>query len=404
MAAQQSAKVPMEKSKLKPAFKWEDPLLLDEQLTDEERMIQSSARAYAQEKLLPRVTEANRHEVFHREIMNEMGSLGLLGSTIHGYGCAGINYVSYGLIAREIERVDSGYRSALSVQSSLVMYPIYAFGTEAQKQKYLPKLATGEWVGCFGLTEPDGGSDPGSMKTRATKTKGGYTLKGSKMWITNSPIADVFVVWAKDDAGDIRGFVLEKGMKGLSAPKIEGKFSLRASSTGEIAMDEVFVPEENKFPDVKGLTGPFSCLNNARYGIAWGSVGAAEFCWHQARQYALDRIVFNKPLAANQLIQKKLADMQTEITLGLQGALRLGRLKDENRAAPEAISLMKRNNCGKSLDIARQARDMLGGNGVSDEYHVIRHVMNLEAVNTYEGTHDIHALILGRAMTGIPSF
>ena len=394
----------MEKSKLKPSFKWEDPLLLDEQLSDEERMIRDSARAYAQEKLLPRVIEANRHEKFHREIMNEMGALGLLGSTIEGYGCAGINYVSYGLIAREIERVDSGYRSALSVQSSLVMYPIYAFGTEAQKQKYLPKLATGEWVGCFGLTEPDGGSDPGGMKTRAVKTKGGYILKGSKMWITNSPISDVFVVWAKDEAGDIRGFVLEKGMKGLSAPKIEGKFSLRASITGEIAMEDVFVPEENKFPDVKGLTGPFSCLNNARYGIAWGSLGAAEFCWHQARQYTLDRIVFGKPLAANQLVQKKLADMQTEITLGLQGALRLGRLKDEHRAAPEAISMLKRNNCGKSLEIARVARDMLGGNGVSDEYHVIRHVMNLEAVNTYEGTHDIHALILGRAMTGIAAF
>ena len=409
MTAQPAVKVSMEKSKLKPTFKWEDPLLLDDQLTDEERMIRDSARDYAQEKLLPRVIEANRHEKFHREIMNEMGALGLLGSTIEGYGCAGINYVSYGLIAREVERVDSGYRSALSVQSSLVMYPIYAFGTEAQKQIYLPKLATGEWVGCFGLTEPDGGSDPGGMKTRATKTKGGYILKGSKMWITNSPIADVFVVWAKEvdekgNVGDIRGFVLEKGMKGLSAPKIEGKFSLRASVTGEISMEDVFVPEENKFPDVKGLTGPFSCLNNARYGIAWGALGAAEFCWHQARQYALDRIVFGKPLAANQLIQKKLADMQTEITLGLQGALRLGRLKDEHKAAPEAISLMKRNNCGKSLDIARTARDMLGGNGVSDEYHVIRHVMNLEAVNTYEGTHDIHALILGRAMTGIAAF
>lgn len=397
-------KVTMEKTKLKPSFKWEDPLLLDEQLTDEERMIRDSARDYAQEKLMPRVLEANRHEKFHREIMNEMGSLGLLGATLQGYGCAGVNYVSYGLIAREIERVDSGYRSALSVQSSLVMYPIYTFGSEEQKQKYLPKLASGEWVGCFGLTEPDGGSDPGAMKTRATKTKGGYVLKGAKMWITNSPIADVFVVWAKDDAGDIRGFVLEKGMKGLSAPKIEGKFSLRASSTGEIVMDDVFVPEENKFPTVKGLTGPFSCLNSARYGISWGALGAAEFCWHQARQYALDRIIFGRPLAANQLIQKKLADMQTEITLGLQGALRLGRLKDEDRAAPEAISLMKRNNCGKSLDIARVARDILGGNGVSDEYHVIRHVMNLEAVNTYEGTHDIHALILGRAMTGIQAF
>lgn len=394
----------LDKSKLKPGFKWEDPLLLDSQLTDEERMIRDSARSYAQEKLQTRILEANRHEIFHREIMTEMGTLGLLGSTIQGYGCAGINYTSYGLIAREIERVDSGYRSALSVQSSLVMYPIYAFGTEEQKQKYLPKLATGEWVGCFGLTEPDGGSDPSSMKTRATATKGGYILKGAKMWITNSPIADVFVVWAKDDAGDIRGFVLEKGMKGLSAPKIEGKFSLRASITGEIVMDDVFVPEENKFPVVKGLTGPFSCLNNARFGIAWGALGAAEFCWHQARQYTMDRIVFNKPLAANQLVQKKLADMQTEITLGLQAALRLGRMKDEGICPPEAISMLKRNNCGKSLDIARVARDMLGGNGVADEYHVIRHMTNLEAVNTYEGTHDIHALILGRAMTGIAAF
>ena len=367
-------------------------------------MVRDTARDYAQDKLMPRILEANRHEIFHREIMTEMGALGLLGSTIDGYGCAGTNYVSYGLIAREVERVDSGYRSAMSVQSSLVMYPIYAFGTDAQKEKFLPKLATGEYVGCFGLTEPDAGSDPGGMKTRAKKTDGGYILKGAKMWITNSPIADVFVVWAKDDAGDIRGFVLEKGMKGLSAPKIEGKFSLRASITGEIVMDDVFVPEENMFPEVKGLTGPFSCLNNARYGIAWGAMGAAEYCWHQARQYTLDRILFGKPLAANQLIQKKLADMQTEITLGLQGALRLGRLKDEHRGAPEAISLMKRNNCGKALDIARQARDMLGGNGIADEYHIIRHVMNLEAVNTYEGTHDIHALILGRAQTGIAAF
>ena len=406
MSAQAALKMTsaIDKSKLKPSFNWEDPLLLDSQLTDEERMIRDSARAYAQEKLMTRILDANRHEVFHREIMNEMGELGLLGSTIQGYGCAGIGYVSYGLIAREVERVDSGYRSALSVQSSLVMYPIYAFGTEAQKQKYLPKLATGEYVGCFGLTEPDGGSDPSSMKTRATKVDGGYILKGAKMWITNSPIADVFVVWAKDEAGDIRGFVLEKGMKGLSAPKIEGKFSLRASITGEIVMDDVFVPEENKFPEVKGLTGPFSCLNNARYGIAWGAMGAAEFCWHQARQYTLDRIVFNKPLAANQLVQKKLADMQTEIALGLQGALQLGRMKDAGQAAPEAISLMKRNNCGKALDVARLARDMLGGNGIADEYHVIRHSMNLEAVNTYEGTHDIHALILGRAQTGIAAF
>ncbi|MEZ0260479.1 MAG: acyl-CoA dehydrogenase [Alphaproteobacteria bacterium] len=394
----------LDKSKLKPTFKWDDALLLDDQLTDEERMIRDSARSYCQDKLMPRVLEANRHEIFHREIMTEMGALGLLGSTLHGYGCAGTNYVSYGLIAREVERVDSGYRSAMSVQSSLVMYPIYAFGTEEQKQKYLPKLATGEWVGCFGLTEPNAGSDPASMASRATKTKGGYILKGTKMWITNSPIADVFVVWAKDDAGDIRGFVLEKGMKGLSAPKIEGKFSLRASITGEIVMDDVFVPEENKFPEVKGLTGPFSCLNNARYGISWGALGAAEFCMHASRQYALDRIVFNRPLAANQLVQLKLANMLTEISLGLQGALRLGRLKDEERAAPEAISIMKRNNCGKALEIARIARDIHGGNGVADEFHIIRHVMNLEAVNTYEGTHDIHALILGRAMTGIQAF
>jgi len=404
MTAQAATKTAMDKSRLKPSFKWDDALLLDDQLSEEERMVRDMARDFAQDKLMPRVLEANRHEIFHREIMNEMGALGLLGSTLEGYGCAGTNYVSYGLIAREVERVDSGYRSAMSVQSSLVMYPIHAFGTEETKQKFLPKLATGEYVGCFGLTEPDAGSDPAGMKTRAKKVDGGYILKGAKMWITNSPIADVFVVWAKDDAGDIRGFVLEKGMKGLSAPKIEGKFSLRASSTGEIVMDDVFVPEENKFPEVKGLTGPFSCLNNARYGISWGALGAAEFCFHQARQYTLDRILFGRPLAANQLIQKKLADMQTEITLGLQGALRLGRLKDEHRAAPEAISLMKRNNCGKSLDIARQARDMLGGNGVSDEYHVIRHVMNLEAVNTYEGTHDIHALILGRAITGIAAF
>jgi glutaryl-CoA dehydrogenase len=385
-------------------FQWEDPLLLEDQLSEEERLVRDSARGYAQDKLMPRVLEANRHEHFDREIMTEMGELGLLGATIDGYGCAGVGYVSYGLIAREVERVDSGYRSAMSVQSSLVMHPIHAYGTEEQREKYLPKLATGEWVGCFGLTEPDAGSDPNSMKTRARKTDGGYLLTGSKQWITNSPIADVFVVWAKDDAGEIRGFVLEKGMKGLSAPKIEGKFSLRASITGGIAMDEVLVPEENLLPNVKGLKGPFGCLNNARYGIAWGAMGAAEFCWHQARQYTLDRKMFGRPLAANQLIQKKLADMQTEITLGLHAALRLGRLKDEGRAPPEAISLMKRNNCGKALDIARVARDMLGGNGISDEYHVIRHVMNLEAVNTYEGTHDIHALILGRAQTGIQAF
>ena len=393
----------MDKHKLKPSFSWDDALLLDDQLTDDERMIRDSARAYAQDKLMPRVLEANRHEIFHREIMNEMGELGLLGATIEGYGCAGVNYVSYGLIAREVERVDSGYRSALSVQSSLVMYPIATFGSEELKQKYLPKLATGEYVGCFGLTEPDGGSDPSSMKTRAVKSGNSYRLTGAKMWITNSPISDVFVVWAKDEAGDIRGFVLERGMKGLSAPKIEGKFSLRASITGEIVMDDVEVPAENML-NVKGLTGPFSCLNSARYGISWGAMGAAEFCFHQARSYVMDRIVFNRPLAANQLVQKKLADMLTDITLGLQGALRLGRLKDEHKAAPEGISLMKRNNCGKALEIARVARDMLGGNGIADEYHVIRHAMNLEAVNTYEGTHDIHALILGRAITGIPSF
>jgi glutaryl-CoA dehydrogenase len=391
----------------KPVFDWQDPLLLDDELSEEERMLRDSARAFCQEKLMTRVLEANRHEHFHREIMNEMGALGLLGPTIHGYGCAGVNYVSYGLIAREVERVDSGYRSAMSVQSSLVMYPIYDFGSEAQRQKYLPKLASGEWVGCFGLTEPDHGSDPSGMVTRARQVDGGYLLKGAKMWITNSPIADVFIVWAKlpMESGDvIRGFILEKGMKGLSAPKIEGKFSLRASVTGEIVMDDVFVPDENILPKVSGLKGPFSCLNNARYGIAWGALGAAEFCWHAARNYTLDRKQFGRPLAANQLIQKKLVDMQTEITLGLHACLRLGRLKDEGRAVPEMISLLKRNNCGKALDIARVARDMHGGNGISDEFHVIRHVMNLEAVNTYEGTHDIHALILGRAQTGIAAF
>ncbi|HET6619345.1 MAG TPA: acyl-CoA dehydrogenase [Dongiaceae bacterium] len=392
------------KTKSKAEFNWEDPLLLEDQLTEEERMVRDTARDYAQDKLMPRVLEANRHETFHREIMNELGALGLLGSTIDGYGCAGTNYVSYGLIAREVERVDSGYRSAMSVQSSLVMHPIHAYGTEEQRKKYLLRLATGEIVGCFGLTEPDHGSDPGGMKTRAKKTSGGYVLKGAKMWITNSPIADIAVVWAKTEDDAIRGFVLERGMKGFSTPKIEGKFSLRASITGEIVMDDVFVPEENLLPNVKGLKGPFGCLNNARYGIAWGALGAAEFCWHAARQYTLDRKQFGRPLAANQLIQKKLADMQTEITLGLHACLRLGRLKDEGRAAPEAISMLKRNSCGKSLDIARQARDMHGGNGVSDEYHVIRHVMNLEAVNTYEGTHDIHALILGRAQTGIQAF
>lgn len=388
----------------RPSFQWDDPFLLEEQLSTEERMVCDSARAYCQEKLLPRIVKANRHERFDREIMNEMGELGLLGSTIKGYGCAGLNYVCYGLIAREVERVDSGYRSAMSVQSSLVMYPIHAYGNEAQREKYLPKLATGEWVGCFGLTEPDHGSDPGGMKTRARKIAGGYILNGAKLWITNSPIADVFVVWAKNDEGLIRGFVLEKGMEGLSAPKIEGKFSLRASPTGEIVMNEVFVPAENELPNVTGLKGPFGCLNRARYGIAWGALGAAEFCWHAARQYTLDRKQFGRPLAANQLIQKKLADMQTEITLGLQAALRVGRLFDEGRMAPEMISLIKRNNCGKALDIARVARDMHGANGVSDEFHVIRHVMNLESVNTYEGTHDIHALILGRAQTGLQAF
>jgi len=385
-------------------FVWDDPFLLEEQLTEDERMMRDSARAYCQDKLMPRVLEAFRHEKFDRAILTEMGALGFLGSTIEGYGCAGTNYVAYGLIAREVERVDSGYRSTLSVQSSLVMHPIHAYGSEAQRQKYLPKLATGEWVGCFGLTEPDHGSDPGGMKTRAKKTAGGWVLNGNKMWITNSPIADVFVVWAKDDEGVIRGFILEKHMKGLSAPKIEGKFSLRASATGEIVMDNVEVPEENRLPNAKGLAGPFGCLNNARYGIAWGAMGAAEFCWHRARQYTLERKQFGRPLAANQLVQKKLADMQTEISIALQACLRVGRLKDEGRAAPELISLVKRNSAGKALDIARVARDMHGGNGVSDEFHVIRHVLNLEAVNTYEGTHDIHALILGRAQTDIQAF
>jgi glutaryl-CoA dehydrogenase len=353
---------------------------------------------------MPRVLEANRHEHFHREIMNEMGEMGFLGATLDGYGCAGVNYVSYGLIAREVERVDSGYRSAFSVQSSLVMYPIHAFGSEEQREKFLPKLRAGEFVGCFGLTEPDAGSDPASMRTRAKAVDGGFVLNGSKTWITNSPLADVMVVWAKDDAGDIRGFILEKGMKGLAAPKIEGKFSLRASTTGMIMMQDVFVPEANMLPGVKGLRGPFSCLNNARYGISWGALGAAEFCWMAARDYTMQRMMFGRPLAATQLIQKKLADMQTEITLALQGVLRLGRLMDAHDAAPEMISLCKRNSCGKALDIARVARDMHGGNGVADEYHVIRHVMNLEAVNTYEGTHDVHALILGRAQTGLNAF
>ncbi|MBB5222331.1 glutaryl-CoA dehydrogenase [Amaricoccus macauensis] len=397
-----------ETARAKPAgFVWEDPFLLDEQLTEEERMVRDTARDYCQDGLARRVLEANRHEVFDAEIMREMGALGLLGPTIpEEFGGAGVGYVAYGLVAREVERVDSGYRSAMSVQSSLVMHPIFAYGTDEQRAKYLPKLASGEWIGCFGLTEPDHGSDPGSMITRAKKVDGGYSVSGAKNWITNSPVADVFVIWAKSDAhgGKIKGFVLEKGMKGLAAPKIEGKFSLRASITGMIQMDEVFVPEENLLPNVEGLAGPFGCLNRARFGIAWGAMGAAEFCWHAARTYTMDRKQFGRPLAQNQLIQKKLADMMTEIGLGLQGCLRLGRLFDEGRAAAELISLMKRNNCGKALDIARVARDMHGGNGISDEYGVIRHVMNLEAVNTYEGTHDVHALILGRAQTGLQAF
>ena len=389
----------------KPSFHWEDPLLLQDQLSTEERMIADAAREYAQGKLAPRVQEAFRAESTDPSIFREMGELGLLGITIpEQYGGANLNYVSYGLIAREIERVDSGYRSMMSVQSSLVMVPINEFGTEAQKQKYLPKLATGEWIGCFGLTEPNFGSDAGGMITRAKTVPGGFSLTGSKMWISNSPIADVFVVWAKNDADQIRGFILEKGMKGLSAPKITGKQGLRASITGEIVMDEVFVPAENEFPEVTGLKGPFTCLNSARYGISWGVLGSAEFCWHTARQYTLDRQQFGRPLAANQLIQKKLADMQTDIAMALQGVLRLGRMKDEGTAAPEVTSIMKRNSCGKSLEIARMARDMLGGNGISDEYGVIRHMLNLEVVNTYEGTHDIHALILGRAQTGIQAF
>jgi glutaryl-CoA dehydrogenase len=389
-------------------FHWEDPLLLDQQLTEEERMVRDASAAYAQDRLQPRVLEAFRHEKTDIEIFREMGELGLLGPTIpEEYGGPGLNYVSYGLIAREVERVDSGYRSMMSVQSSLVMVPIYEFGSDAQKARYLPKLATGEWIGCFGLTEPNHGSDPGSMVTRAKKVDGGFSLSGAKMWITNSPIADVFVVWAKleENGKDaIRGFILEKGWKGLSAPTIHSKVGLRASITGEIVMDEVFVPEENMLPKVSGLKGPFTCLNSARYGIAWGALGAAEACWHTARQYVLDRKQFGRPLAANQLIQKKLADMQTEITLGLQGVLRLGRMKDEGTAAVEITSIMKRNSCGKSLEIARLARDMLGGNGISDEFGIARHLVNLEVVNTYEGTHDIHALILGRAQTGIQAF
>ncbi len=386
------------------SFNWQDPLLLEEQLAEDEKLIQTTARQYAQEQLLPRVLESFRHEKFDPAIMREMGSFGLLGATIDGYGCAGVNYVSYGLIAREIERVDSGYRSAMSVQSSLVMHPIDAFGTEEQKKQYLPALASGEKIGCFGLTEPNHGSDPGSMSTRAKKSGNGYIINGSKTWITNSPIADIFIVWAKDDQGIIRGFILEKGMKGLSAPQIEGKMSLRCSITGQIVMDNVKVGAEHLLPEVTGLKGPFSCLNNARYGIAWGALGAAEACWHASRQYTLDRQQFGRPLAANQLIQLKLANMQTEIAIGLQACLQVGRLKDQNRASPEMISLIKRNSCGKALEISRMARDMHGGNGIADEYHVIRHLLNLEAVNTYEGTHDIHALILGRAQTGIQAF
>jgi glutaryl-CoA dehydrogenase len=394
---------------MKPTFQWNDAFLLNEQLSEDERAIVDAAHDFCQEKLQTRVLMAARHEKFDREIMNEFGSMGFLGSTIEGYGCAGLNYVSYGLVAREVERVDSGYRSAMSVQSSLVMHPINEYGSEAQRQKYLPKLATGEWVGCFGLTEPNHGSDPASMITRAKPVDGGFIMKGAKMWITNAPIADVFVVWAKlegegDGQSAIRGFILEKGMKGLTAPKIEGKMSLRASITGEIVMDDVFVPEENMLPNVSGLKGPFGCLNKARYGIAWGALGAAEDCWHRARQYTMDRVQFGRPLAQNQLIQKKLADMQTEISLGLQGCLRVGRLMDEGKAVPEMISLIKRNSCGKALDVARMARDMHGGNGIHDEYHVIRHMINLETVNTYEGTHDVHALILGRAQTGLQAF
>ncbi|MCZ6720992.1 MAG: acyl-CoA dehydrogenase [Proteobacteria bacterium] len=386
------------------AFSWDDPFLLDAQLSEEERMVRDTARDYCQSKLMPRILMANREERFDREILSEMGGLGFLGATIEGYGCAGVNYVSYGLITREVERVDSAYRSALSVQSSLVMHAIFAYGSEGQRQKYLPRLATGEIVGAFGLSEPDHGSDPGSMVTRAHEAKGGFALTGAKTWISNAPIADVMVVWAKNDEGVIKGYILERGMKGIETPKIEGKFSLRASTTGQILMDEVFVPEENELPGVKGLKGPFGCLNGARFGIAWGALGAAEFCWHAARDYTLERKQFGRPIAANQLVQKKLADMQTEIAIGLQGCLRAGRLMDEGKCAPEVISLIKRNSAGKALEIARTARDMHGANGIADEYHVIRHVMNLESVNTYEGTHDIHALILGRAQTGIQAF
>ena len=389
----------------KASFQWDDPLLLEQQLTADERMVRDAARAYAQDKLAPRILEAFRHEKSDPSIFREMGALGLLGSTLPAeYGGAGLNYVCYGLIAREIERVDSGYRSMMSVQSSLVMLPIYEFGSESQRRKYLPKLARGEWIGCFGLTEPNHGSDPGGMTTRARRVDGGFALTGSKMWISNSPIADVFVVWAKDDGGVIRGYILEKEMKGLTTPPIHGKMGLRASITGEVVMDDVFVPADHELPNVQGLKGPFACLNAARYGIAWGALGAAESCWHTARQYVMDRKQFDRPLAANQLVQKKLADMQTEIALALQGCLRLGRMKDEGTAAVEITSIMKRNSCGKALDISRVARDMLGGNGISDEFGVVRHMLNLEVVNTYEGTHDIHALILGRAQTGIQAF
>lgn len=386
------------------AFQWQDPLLLDEALSEDERMVRDNVRRYCQEKLQPRILKAHREERFDREILTEMGELGMLGSVLDGYDCAGLNYVCYGLMTREVERVDSSYRSVMSVQTSLVMHPIHAYGSELQRQKFLPRLATGEWIGCFGLTEPDYGSDPGGMKTRARRVGGGFSVSGTKTWITNAPIADVFVVWAKDEDDVIRGFLLERGMKGLATTRIEGKFSLRASTTGQIVMDNVFVPDDNLLNGVGGLRGPFGCLNRARYGIAWGAMGAAEFCWHAARSYTLERQQFGRPLAANQLVQKKLADMQTEITLGLTGCLRLGRLIDKGRSSPEAISLLKRNNCGKALDIARMARDLHGGNGISDEYHVIRHVLNLEAVNTYEGTHDIHALVLGRAQTGIQAF
>jgi glutaryl-CoA dehydrogenase len=405
MSAREKTTTGEMRSRSEPTFDWADPLLLDEELSSEERIVRDSARAFCQEKLMPRVRQGFRNETFDRAIMTEMGEIGFLGITLpEAYGGADMNYASYGLVAREVERVDSGYRSAMSVQNSLVMYPIFAYGSEEQRRRFLPKLASGEFVGCFGLTEPDHGSDPGGMVTRAAKVSNGFRLNGAKMWITNSPIADVAVVWAKTEDNVIRGFVVERGFKGFTTPKIEGKFSLRASLTGEIVLEDCFVPEENLLPGASGLGGPFGCLNRARYGIAWGSMGAAEFCWHAARQYTLDRKQFGRPLAANQLIQKKLADMQTEITLGLLGALRLGRLMDMDKAAPPAISLLKRNNCGKALAIAREARDMHGGNGVSDEYHVIRHVLNLEAVNTYEGTHDVHALILGRAMTGLQAF